>query len=106
MYDVCRESLRTEFLVVILLLVMGFPLASPAQQLCTPQVSVLDKEGNPIPEAKISFRLEGHELFRATSDTKGVATFPESLPAVTKRLESAVELTLSPKPIASEKVAP
>src|SRR6267378_7720816 len=122
MYDVCRESLRTEFLVVILLLVMGFPLASLAQQLCTLQVSVLDKEGNPIPEVKISVRLEGRELFSATSDTKGVAHFPgiiagsyevaaektglfptsQTLELIS--FESAVELTLSPKAVGSEKV--
>jgi hypothetical protein len=101
---------------------MGFPLASLAQQLCTLQVSVLDKEGNPIPEVKISVRLEGRELFSATSDTKGVAHFPGIIAgsyevAAEKTglfptsqaieligLESAVELTLSPKAVGSQKV--
>jgi len=120
--DMPRESLWNQFLMAILLLVMGFPLASSAQQLCTLQVSVLDKEGNPVPEVKISFRLEGRELFSATSDTKGVAQFPGITSgsyevAVEKTgffpasqaielisLESAVEFTLSPNPAGSDKV--
>jgi hypothetical protein len=117
-----RESLWTQFLLVLLLLVMGSPLSRSAQQLCTLQVNILDKEGNPVPEVKISVRLEGRELFSATSDTKGVARFPgiasgsyevaaektgffpASQPIELIRLESAVELTLSPKPVGSEKV--
>ena len=55
---------------------MGFPLASSAQQLCTLHVTVLDNERNPIPEVRISVRLEGSELFSATSDIKGLAHIP------------------------------
>jgi hypothetical protein len=120
--DMPRESLWTQFLLVLLLLILGSPLASSAQQLCALQVSVRDKEGNPVPEVKIRVGLEGRELFSATSDTKGVAHFPgivagsyevaaektgffptsQTLELI--RLESAVELTLSPKAVGSEKV--
>jgi hypothetical protein len=116
-----RESLCTQLLLT-LLVVMGFPLAGSAQQLCTLQVSILDNEGNPIPEARISVLLEGRPLFSATSDTKGLAHiqgipsgsyqvvaektafFPASHPMDLDGLESAVEFTLSPKPVGSEKV--
>jgi TonB-dependent Receptor Plug Domain len=117
-----RESLWTRLFLPLLLLVMGFPLASSAQQLCTLQVTVLDNERNPIPEAKISVWLEGRELFSATSDTKGLAHIPgitsgsyevvaekaafspASLPIDLTTLESAVELTLSPKFVGFEKI--
>jgi len=101
---------------------MGFPLASSAQQLCTLHVTVLDNERNPIPEVRISVRLEGSELFSATSDIKGLAHipgitsgsyevvaektafFPASQSIDLNSLEPAVELTLSPKRVGSEKV--
>jgi TonB-dependent receptor-like protein len=120
--NVRRKILWTQCLLALLLLVMGFPLARSAQKLCTLQVNILDKEGNPVPEVKISVRLEGRELFSATSDAKGMAHFPgiafgsyevaaektgffpTSQPIELTRLESAVELTLSPKPVGSEKV--
>jgi hypothetical protein len=120
--DMTCESFWTWLLLPLLVLVAGSSLASSAQQLCTLQVNVLDNEGNPIPEVRISVWLEGRELFSATSDNKGVAHisafasgsykvaaektgfFSTSLPIELISLESAVELTLSPKPVESEKV--
>jgi hypothetical protein len=117
-----RESLNTNLLLTLLLVVIGFPLASSAQQLCALQVTVLDNEGRPIPEAKVSVQREGRELFSATSDMRGLvripgipsgsyevaaekkAFFPASLPVELTNVESAVELTLSPKSAGSEKV--
>jgi hypothetical protein len=120
--DMPRESLWTQFLITVLLLAMGVPLARPAQQPCILRVTVLDNEGNPIPESKLSVQREGRELFNATSDAQGFARipgipsgsyeivakkkgfFPTSQPIELISLESAVELTLSPKPVKSEKV--
>jgi len=45
-------------LLTLLLLVMGFPLASSAQPPSILRVTVLDNEGNPIPEVKLSVQRE------------------------------------------------
>jgi TonB-dependent Receptor Plug Domain/Carboxypeptidase regulatory-like domain len=120
--DMARESLWSQFLITILLLAMGLPLASSAQQPCILRVTVLDNEGNPIPAVKISVRREGRDLFSATSDAQGLAHilgipsgtyeivaektafFPTSKPVELISLEFAVEITLSPKRVGSEKV--
>jgi hypothetical protein len=117
-----RESLWSQSLLTLLLLVMGLPFASLAQQSCTLQVNVLDNEGNPISEVRVTVRLAGRELFSATSDTKGVAHlpgitagsyevvaektafFPSRQPIDVIDIESVLELTLSPKRAGSEKV--
>jgi hypothetical protein len=117
-----RESLSNRFLIAILLLAMGVPLASSAQQPCTLRVTVLDNEGNAIPKSKLSVQREGRELFSASSDAQGLARiagipsgsyeivvektgfFPASQPIELSSLESAVEFTLTPKPAGSEKV--
>lgn len=109
-------------LLFLVLLLAGFPSASWAQQLCSLRVTVRDNEGSPISEVRVSVWREGRELFRATSDNKGLAYisaiasgsykvvaektgfFPTSQPIELINLESAVELTLSPKPVESEKV--
>jgi hypothetical protein len=120
--DTPSERVWTPLLVTLLFLGMGFPLASSAQPLHALQVTVLDSEGNPLPDVRISVRLEGGELFRATSDTQGLAHisgitsgrhelvaektgfFPTSQLINLIGAESAVELTLSPKRVTSEKV--
>jgi hypothetical protein len=120
--DMPRHSLRTKFLITVLLLAMGLPWASSAQQPGILRVTVLDNERNPIAESKISVQREGRELFKATSDAQGLACFPgipsgsyeivvektgfflSSQPIELISLESAVELTLAPKPAGSEKV--
>ena len=61
-----RESLWTQVLLVLRLSVMGFSLASLAQQLCTLQVNTLDAEGTPLAKGNISVRLEGRRLSSAT----------------------------------------
>jgi TonB-dependent receptor-like protein len=117
-----RESLWTRLLLPLLLLVLGFPLASSAQQLCTLQVTVLDNKGNPISEVRISVRLEGRELFSAASGTKGLvqisgipsgtyevfaektAFSPASQMVELMGTESKVELSLLPKGVGSERV--
>jgi hypothetical protein len=117
-----RQSAWYPSAIITLLLVLGFPPSGLAQQLCTLQVTVLDDEGTPIPEVKISVRREGRGLFSSTSDTRGLAQipgipsgsyeivaekrafFPSSQPIDLTSLESAVELILSPKRVASEKV--
>ena len=120
--DLARESSYAQLSATLLLLVVGFPLASSALQLCTLQVTALDNEGNPIPQAKRSVQREGHELFSASSDTEGLARipgspsgsykivaeekafFPASLPIDLTTLESAAELTLSTKRDESERL--
>src|ERR1700675_2339856 len=78
--DMPRESLWTKFLIIIVLLAMGLPLASSAQQPCIIRVTVLDNEGNPILESKVSVQRKGREPFNATSDAQGLACFP-SIPS-------------------------
>jgi hypothetical protein len=120
--DMHRESFWSQFLIAILLLAMGLPLASSAQQPCTLRVTVLDNLGNPIPESKLSVQREGRELFNAISDEQGFSCipgipsgsyeivvekagfFPASQPVELSGLASAVEFTLSPKPAGSERV--
>jgi hypothetical protein len=120
--DMPRESLWSQFLITILFLAMGLPLVSSAQQPCILRLTVLDNEGTPIPESKLSVQREGRELFNATSDAQGLASilgipsgsyeivvektgfFPASQPIKLIGLESAIQLTLSPKPAGSEKV--
>ncbi len=120
--DMPRESLWSQFLITILFLAMGLPLVSSAQQPCILRLTVLDNEGTPIPESKLSVQREGRELFNATSDAQGLASilgipsgsyeivvektgfFPASQPIKLTGLESAIELTFSPKPAGSEKV--
>lgn len=119
--DAHKSSWR-RLLLPLLLFLIGLPLASSAQQPCTLRVTVLDTKGNPIPEARISVRLEGHELFRTTSDAQGLVHisgitsgrydlvaektgfFSSSQPINLIGAESAVELTLSPRRVSSDKV--
>src|SRR3984893_17884358 len=120
--DMRRESLWTQILLTLLLSALGFPLAGSAQQLSTLEVSILDNQGNPSPEVGIRVLREGRPLFSANSDTKGLAHipgipsgsyevvvekkgfFPASHPIDLNGLEGAVEFTLSPKRVESEKV--
>jgi outer membrane receptor protein involved in Fe transport len=120
--DMPRESLNTNLLFLVLFLVIGFAPASPAQQLCALQVAVVDNQGQAIPAVKLILQRQGRVLFSATSDSHGLARipaipsgsyeltagkktfFPASLPLELTNPESAVELTLSPMPVGSEKV--
>src|SRR6267378_8416669 len=60
--DMPRESLWSQFLITILFLAMGLPLVSSAQQPCILRLTVLDNEGTPIPESKLSVQREGRGM--------------------------------------------
>jgi hypothetical protein len=108
-------------LLGILLLFVATPGAG-AQQHGNLQVTIMDPDGNRLPEAQIAVRLDGRELSRATANDEGIAVVSD-IPSATYEVliekegfhscsrtifvdtqGAAVEVTLLPKPTKSEQV--
>lgn len=119
--EICQQQFLRKLLIVILTLA-SFPLVISGQQSSTLQVTVLDTDGNRLPDAKISLRLDGRELFSAISDAKGTAQI-SGIPSASYEVliekpgfqansesflvtdqEAEAEFTLLPKIERSEKV--
>jgi hypothetical protein len=115
-----HELLRK--LLIVALMLVGLPVASWPQQSCSLQVTVLDADGNQVPDARISVRLDGREIFSAVSMADGTAQIP-GIPSATYNVliekagfqptsqnvaltsqEVAAEFTLLPKIERSESV--
>lgn len=112
---------RMRILIGILLLLVAMPGAR-AQQQCNLQITIMDIDGNRLPEAQITVRLDGRELSRTTANDQGIALV-SSIPSATYEVliekagfhstrqtifvdtrGTAVDVILLPKLTKSEKV--
>ncbi len=112
---------RIRILIGILLLFVAMPGAW-AQQQCNLQMTIMDIDGNRLPEAQIVVRFDGRELSRATANDQGIAVVSK-IPSATYEVliekagfhssrqrifvdtrGTAVEIILFPKLTKSEQV--
>src|SRR5260370_22252889 len=112
---------RIRILIGILLLFVAMPGAW-AQQQCNLQMTIMDIDGNRLPEAQIVVRFDGRELSRATANDQGIAVV-SNIPSATYEVliekagfhssrqrifvdtrGTAVEIILFPKLTKSEQV--
>jgi len=115
-----QQFLRKLFVLAFTL--GSVPLVSWAQQCCTLHVMILDMDGNRLPGAKVTVRLNGHEILSGVTNDDGIAEIPGIVSASYEVLiektefqpnrqsvavttqETAAEFRLSPKIERSDKV--
>jgi hypothetical protein len=71
--EICPRHFMKVLMVGLLL--VGFPLVGSAQQICNLQVTVLDTDLYPVPDVKLKVMLADRELFSAVSDAQGKVRF-------------------------------